>query len=84
MSFVNLEKGSRLEKCRHFGSFATATNVARLVGNTRAETSQSTREIIHNNFKISLTVFLPNTTRVNDAITSKKRKRTMKDNALCQ
>ena len=74
MSFLNLEKVSRLEKCRHFGSFATATNVARQVRNTRAETSQSTREIMSNNFKISLTVFLPNTTKVNNAITCKKRK----------
>ena len=75
MSFVNLEKVSQLEKCRHFGSFARTTNVARQAGNTGAETNQSTREITRNNFKISLSVFLSNTTNVSQAITNTKRKK---------
>ena len=72
MSFVNLEKISRLEKRRHFSSFATITNVAKQAGNTRAETSESIPEIIRNSFKISLTVFLPNTTNQNYAISHRK------------
>ena len=68
MSFVNLEKVSRLEKCRQFGTFATITNVARQVGNTRAEINESIPEILRNSFKISLTVFLTNATNQSYAI----------------